>query len=114
MTRSATPPREPAPVGANEDHLAAGGQLLAAERELRARLEQAISVLERTPECTLLHRYTREASLDDSAEHGIDLLSPVRNLLDLLPAGHSDRYPINGHLSNSAPVHGPVTDDAVR
>jgi predicted dithiol-disulfide oxidoreductase (DUF899 family) len=43
---------------------------------------------------SVLHRYSKGAQMaDDRRERGIDLLSPVWNLLDLTPNGRGDWYP---------------------
>ena len=43
---------------------------------------------------TVRHVYSKGAELaDDRRERGIDLLTPVRNLLDLSPQGRGDWYP---------------------
>lgn len=39
------------------------------------------------------HHYSKWAHLDDDNNRGIDLLSPVWNLFDLLPSGRGDWYP---------------------
>jgi predicted dithiol-disulfide oxidoreductase (DUF899 family) len=41
------------------------------------------------------HHYTLPANFLDGAERGIDLLSPVWNILDLLPGGRGDWYAEN-------------------
>jgi predicted dithiol-disulfide oxidoreductase (DUF899 family) len=41
------------------------------------------------------HFYTLPANFLDDAPRGIDLLSPVWNILDLLPTGRGDWYPDN-------------------
>ncbi len=55
---------------------------------------EAISVFTATA-TTVLHHYTSKAQADDERyERGLDLLTPVWNLLDLLPAGRPvDWYP---------------------
>jgi len=53
-----------------------------------------ISVFTRDEDGTVRHRYSKGAQMaDDRRERGIDLLSPVWNLLDLTPAGRGDWYP---------------------
>lgn len=42
------------------------------------------------------HHYSKWASLDDSHNRGLDLLSPVWNLYDLVPSGRDDWYPTIG------------------
>ncbi len=52
-----------------------------------------ISVFTRDGDGAVRHRYTTSPSLaDDIDERGIDLLSPVWNLLDLTPQGRGDWY----------------------
>jgi predicted dithiol-disulfide oxidoreductase (DUF899 family) len=47
---------------------------------------------------SVLHRYSKGAQMaDDRRERGIDLLSPVWNLLDLTPNGRGDWYPKLSH-----------------
>ena len=58
-------------------------------------LRPAISVLAVEPDGTVRHRYTAQACLGDSDERGLDLLSPVWQLLDLLPSGRGHWYPDN-------------------
>lgn len=41
------------------------------------------------------HSYTQSADLPDRSQRGIDLLSPVWNVWDLLPSGRGDWYPDN-------------------
>ncbi|HET6501505.1 MAG TPA: DUF899 family protein [Amycolatopsis sp.] len=43
------------------------------------------------------HFYTLPANFLDDSERGIDLLSPVWNVLDLLPAGRGDWYASNSY-----------------
>lgn len=43
------------------------------------------------------HFYTLPANFIDNAERGIDLLSPVWNVLDLLPTGRGDWYAANSY-----------------
>ena len=53
-----------------------------------------ISVFTRGDDGTVRHRYSKGAQLaDDRRERGIDLLSPVWQLLDLTPNGRGDWYP---------------------
>jgi predicted dithiol-disulfide oxidoreductase (DUF899 family) len=53
-----------------------------------------ISVFTRDADGTVRHVYSRGAQLaDDRRERGIDLLSPVWQLLDLTPGGRGDWYP---------------------
>ena len=52
------------------------------------------------------HFYSQPANFVDGTERGIDLLSPVWNVLDLLPRGRGDWYAAN--------TYPPVTDPADR
>ena len=53
-----------------------------------------ISVFTRGNGGTVRHVYSRGTRMaDDRRERGIDLLSPVWNLLDLTPTGRGDWYP---------------------
>ena len=47
----------------------------------------AMSVFTRTPDDTLQHFSTSEGSLVESHHRAMDLLTPIWNLLDLLPEG---------------------------
>jgi predicted dithiol-disulfide oxidoreductase (DUF899 family) len=48
------------------------------------------------------HFYTLPANLVDNAERGIDLLSPVWNILDLLPAGRGSWYAGNDYVRGAS------------
>ncbi|MGW5666916.1 DUF899 family protein [Micromonospora sp. NPDC003776] len=48
------------------------------------------------------HSYSQPASFPDGSERGIDLLSPVWNLLDLLPQGRGDWYASSGYATRAA------------
>ncbi|GAA4447349.1 DUF899 family protein [Phytohabitans houttuyneae] len=48
------------------------------------------------------HFYTLPANLIDNTERGIDLLSPVWNLLDLLPAGRGSWYAGNDYVRDAS------------
>ncbi|MEU2616536.1 DUF899 family protein [Micromonospora sp. NPDC007271] len=54
----------------------------------------AVSVLTRDGS-TVRHFYTAHAIFPDGTGRGMDLLSPVWNVLDLLPQGRRDWYPAN-------------------
>ena len=56
---------------------------------------EAISVFTRADDGTVRHVYSKGAEMaDDRRERGIDLLTPVWNLLDLTPNGRPpDWYP---------------------
>jgi predicted dithiol-disulfide oxidoreductase (DUF899 family) len=43
------------------------------------------------------HFYSLPANFHDDTQRGIDLLSPVWNVLDLLPGGRGDWYPDNSY-----------------
>jgi predicted dithiol-disulfide oxidoreductase (DUF899 family) len=54
----------------------------------------AASVFSRDPESgTIHHRYTTEGSIANFHHRALDLLTPVWNLLDLLPEGRGDFFP---------------------
>jgi predicted dithiol-disulfide oxidoreductase (DUF899 family) len=52
-----------------------------------------ISVFTRDKKGVIRHFYSKCAMLDEKNFRGIDLLSPVWNLFDLLPSGRDDWYP---------------------
>jgi predicted dithiol-disulfide oxidoreductase (DUF899 family) len=52
-----------------------------------------ISVFTRDKKGVIRHFYSKCAMLDEKNLRGIDLLSPVWNLFDLLPSGREDWYP---------------------
>lgn len=57
-----------------------------------------ISVFDRDDAGSVRHRYTMQASVsDDLPERGIDPLSPVWQVLDLLPGGRGTWYAANGY-----------------
>lgn len=60
----------------------------------------AISVLVREGS-TVRHFFTLPANYLDDTQRGIDSLSPVWNLLDLLPAGRGDWFPDNSYAGRS-------------
>jgi len=53
----------------------------------------AVSVFKRLPNGDIHHFYTTEGSLGGGHHRGIDLFSPVWNLLDLLPEGRENWMP---------------------
>jgi len=53
------------------------------------------------------HVYTAHPMLEDR-ERGIDLLSPVWHLFDLMPSGRGDWYPTNGAFDASLKAAGPA------
>lgn len=57
----------------------------------------SISVFHRNGE-GVYHFYQKFAELDENNNRGIDLLSPVWNLFDLLPEGRGDWYPSHKYL----------------
>ena len=66
--------------------------------ELDGAQTEWISVLTLRDDGTVVHRYSKGAQLaDDRRERGIDLLSPVWQLLDLTPQGRGDWYPSLGN-----------------
>jgi predicted dithiol-disulfide oxidoreductase (DUF899 family) len=52
-----------------------------------------VSVLVRGQDGKIRHFYSKWAPMDDNNNRGIDLLSPVWNVFDLLPSGRDDWYP---------------------
>jgi predicted dithiol-disulfide oxidoreductase (DUF899 family) len=58
----------------------------------------AISVFHRNGE-SVYHFYRKSAELDENNNRGIDFISPVWNLFDLLPEGRGDWYPSHKHSS---------------
>jgi len=55
---------------------------------------ESISVFTRDDDGSVRHVYSKGAQMaDDRRERGIDLLTPVWNLLDLTPNGRGDWYP---------------------
>ncbi|WP_433528554.1 DUF899 family protein [Micromonospora sp. CA-263727] len=65
-----------------------------------------ISVLVRTG--GVRHFYSQPANFVDGAERGIDLLSPVWNVLDLLPDGRGDWYAGNTYPRPTGPTDRPM------
>jgi predicted dithiol-disulfide oxidoreductase (DUF899 family) len=60
--------------------------------------DSAISVFKKDADGTVRHFYTAHPRMaPDIKERGIDLLSPVWNLLDLIPAGRGAWYPSLGY-----------------
>lgn len=52
-----------------------------------------ISIFTRDPSGHVRHHYTAEAVMSKDAMRGVDLLSPVYNMFDLLPKGRGDFFP---------------------
>ena len=52
----------------------------------------------RAADGAIYHRYTIGADLTNDSARGIDLLSPVWNLLDLTPTGRGDWYPSHEYM----------------
>jgi predicted dithiol-disulfide oxidoreductase (DUF899 family) len=52
-----------------------------------------ISVFTKDKKGAIRHFYQKFAAMDEKNNRGIDLLSPVWNLFDLLPSGRDDWYP---------------------
>lgn len=76
-------------------------------RDLNAELDTGaqrpmISVLSRHDD-RVRHVYSLPANHLDGSERGIDLLSPVWNVLDLLPTGRGDWYPDNSYVDRTRP-----------
>lgn len=61
-----------------------------------------VSVFSRDEDGTVRHRYTQCADLGPSQWRGLDLLTPVWNLFDLLPEGRGDWMPKNGYMAAGA------------
>jgi predicted dithiol-disulfide oxidoreductase (DUF899 family) len=61
-----------------------------------------VSVFTRAADGAVYHRYSIGADLSNGQGRGIDLLSPVWNLLDLTPAGRGDWYPSHDYLTRPA------------
>jgi predicted dithiol-disulfide oxidoreductase (DUF899 family) len=57
------------------------------------RQSPGVTVVRRGSDGTIRHFYTGEANLFDDAWRGVDLLSPVWQLLDLTPEGRGDWMP---------------------
>jgi predicted dithiol-disulfide oxidoreductase (DUF899 family) len=74
--------------------------------------DPGISVFTRAADGTIRHRYTIGADLAAGSGRGIDLLSPVWNLLDLTPAGRGDWYPGHHYLGAGAETCGHADDHA--
>ena len=65
--------------------------------------ESTISVFTRDREGSVRHFYTAHPKMaDDIDQRGLDLLSPVRNILDLTPQGRGDWYPELSYSPRSA------------
>lgn len=60
--------------------------------------EPGISIFSRLPDGTIHHRYSIGAEFDAQTQRGIDLYSPVWQMLDLLPAGRGDWYPDHSYV----------------
>jgi predicted dithiol-disulfide oxidoreductase (DUF899 family) len=52
-----------------------------------------ISVFTRDKKGVIRHFYQKSALLDEKNNRGIDMLSPVWNLFDMLPSGRGDWLP---------------------
>jgi len=61
--------------------------------------QPGLSVFSRTPDGTVHHRYSIGAEFDDHNGRGIDLYSPVWQLLDLTPEGRGDWYPAHSYMA---------------
>jgi predicted dithiol-disulfide oxidoreductase (DUF899 family) len=74
--------------------------------DAEGRQDSTMSVFTRDPDGTLRHSYTAHPWMaDDVKERGIDLLTPVYNLLDLTPQGRDDWY---AKLDYAAGPHRPL------
>jgi predicted dithiol-disulfide oxidoreductase (DUF899 family) len=64
-----------------------------ASEDAEGNQDSTISVFGRDPDGTVRHFYTTHPHMaDDINQRGIDLLTPVYNMLDLTPAGRDDWY----------------------
>jgi predicted dithiol-disulfide oxidoreductase (DUF899 family) len=63
-----------------------------------------LSVFTRAPGGAIYHRYTIGANFDEQNNRGIDLNTPVWNLVDLLPMGCGDWYPAHDYLVRPSPA----------
>jgi predicted dithiol-disulfide oxidoreductase (DUF899 family) len=64
-----------------------------ASEDAEGNQDSTISVFRRDPDGTLRHFYTAHPHMaDDINQRGIDLLTPVYNMLDLTPGGRDDWY----------------------
>ncbi len=59
----------------------------------------AVSVFSRDDTGEVVHFYTSEASLEPGHHRGLDLLSPVWNILDLTPRGRRNWFPPASRVS---------------
>lgn len=59
-----------------------------------------ITIFTRQPDGRIHHTYTGQASLGDSIGRGIDVMTPVWNLFDLLPQGRPDWFPGHDYMNN--------------
>ena len=67
--------------------------------------DSTVSVFTRDSDATLRHFYSAHSSMaNDIKERGIDLLTPVWNILDLTPQGRRDWY---AELGYGTKVHAP-------
>jgi predicted dithiol-disulfide oxidoreductase (DUF899 family) len=74
-----------------------------ASEDAEGNQDSTMSVFTRDADGTLRHRYTAHPALaDDINQRGIDLLTPVYNMLDLTPQGRGDWY---AELSYSPRAH---------
>lgn len=64
--------------------------------------EPGISVFSRATDGTIFHRYTVGGDLTADSSRGIDLLTPVWNLLDLTPEGRGNWYPSHSYMPPAA------------
>jgi predicted dithiol-disulfide oxidoreductase (DUF899 family) len=71
----------------------------------RGGLFPAVSVFTRAGD-EMRHAYTQSADFPDGRERGIDALSPVWNILDLLPSGRGEWLPDNTYPGAARGVPG--------
>lgn len=64
--------------------------------------EPGLSTFSRLPDGTIRHRYSIGAEFNAEAQRGIDLYSPVWQMLDLLPAGRGEWYPDHSYMPPAA------------
>jgi len=94
------------PGGTSAEYIAARLDVAKMERALRDQVEGPRSPSTDTP--TRITRLSElfgglPANFIDGAQRGIDLLSPVWNVLDLHPRGRADWYASNSYAGESSP-----------
>lgn len=63
--------------------------------------EPGLSIFSRLPDGAIRHRYSIGAEFNAETQRGIDLYSPVRQMLDLLPSGRGEWYPDHGYMPSA-------------